>query len=89
MAELMEHLKDKFKDKLAIINGQDFVSIDVLTEAVYNLAMSDAVIGALVMRYGNIEISNDDIIDFMSEYNDRVEVKYGEDKFIARRLDPP
>jgi calcineurin-like phosphoesterase len=84
--DLKQHLKEKFKENLVIINGNEFVSIDVLTEAVYNLAISDAVIGALALRYGNIEVSNDDIINYMSEYSDRVEVKFEEDKYIARRL---
>jgi calcineurin-like phosphoesterase len=84
--DLKQHLKEKFKENFVIINGNEFVSIDVLTEAVYNLAISDAVIGALALRYGNIEVSNDDIINYMSEYSDRVEVKFEEDKYIARRL---
>lgn len=89
MSDLGEHLKDRYKDKLAIINGQSFVSIDVLTEAVYNLAISDAVIGTLALRYGNIEVSSDDIINYMSEYNDKVEVKFDEDKYVARRISQP
>lgn len=88
MDDLREHLKGSYKDNIAIINGHEYVSIDVLTEAVYNLAISDAVIGALAMRYGNIEISSDDIIDFMAEYNDKVEVKFDGDKYIAKRIEP-
>ena len=86
MGDLGEYLKEKYKDKLAIINGHEYVSIDVLTEAVYNLSISDSVIGTLALRYGNIEVSSDDIINYMSEYNDKVEVKFDKDKYVARRI---
>lgn len=84
--ELGQHLKREYKDHIVVVNDHEYVDIDVLKEAVYNLAISDAVIGALAMKFGNIEVSEKDIIDYMTEYTDRVEVKFDSEKFTARRL---
>ena len=86
MSELREHLKQEYKEHMAVVNDKEYVSIDVFEEALYNLAISDAVIGALAMKFGNIEVSAKDIEDYMTEYTDKVEVKFDKDKFTARRV---
>lgn len=86
MAQLREHLKKEYKKSLAVVNDKEYVSMDVFEEALYNLAISDAVIGALAMKFGNIEVSSKDIEDYMTEYTDKVEVKFDKDKFTAKRL---
>lgn len=86
MTELGKHLREEYKDKMAIINGEGYVSIDVFESAMYHLALSDAVIGALTVKYGNIEISEDDIIDYMTEYTSNVEVRFDNRKYTTRRV---
>jgi hypothetical protein len=86
MNNLRQHLKQEYKDHIVVVNDHEYVSIDVLQEAVYNLAMSDAVIGALVVKFGNIEVSEEDIIDYMTEYTNNVEVKFDRNKFTAKRV---
>jgi hypothetical protein len=86
MSQLRQHLKQEYKEHIVVVNDREFVSIDVLQEALYNLAISDAVIGALAMKFGNIEVSEQDIIDYMTEYTDKVEVKMDNGKFVAKRL---
>ena len=86
MSELREHLKQEYKEHMAVVNDKEYVSIDVFEEALYNLAISDAVIGALAMKFGNIEVSDKDISDYMTEYTDKVEVRFDKGNFSARRV---
>ena len=86
MADLRQHLKQEYKENMAVINDKEYVSIDVFEDVLYNLALSDAVIGALVVKYGNIELSDNDIMDYMTEYTNNVEVKFDKKKFTAKRV---
>lgn len=86
MAELREHLKTEYKKDMVVVNDIQYIPIDILENAVYNLALSDAVIGALAIKFGNIEVSEEDIIDYMTEYTDSVEVKFDNGKYVARRV---
>ncbi len=86
MADLRQHLKQEYKEQIAVVNDKEYVSLDVLENALYNLAISDAVIGALAMKFGNIEVSDKDIIDYMTEYTDKVEVRFDKGNFSARRV---
>lgn len=86
MTELGKHLREEYKDNMAIINGKGYISIDVFESAMYHLALSDAVIGALTIKYGNIEVLENDIIDYMTEYNSNVEVRFDKGKYITRRI---
>lgn len=86
MAELREHLSREYNSDVVVINDKKYIPIELLENAVYNLALSDAVIGALAMKFGTIEVSEDDIIDYMTEYTNNVEVKFDNGKFTAIRV---
>lgn len=86
MAELREHLSREYNSDVVVINDKKYIPIELLENAVYNLALSDAVIGTLAMKFGTIEVSEDDIIDYMTEYTNNVEVKFDNGKFTAIRV---
>ena len=86
MAELREHLNREYNEDIVVVNNKKYIPIELLENAVYNLALSDAVIGALAMKFGLIEVSEDDIIDYMTEYTNNVEVKFDNGKFTAIRV---
>ena len=51
-----------------------------------NIALDEAVIGTLAYKFGNIELKHSDIIKYMTEYTNNVEVKMTDDRYIAKRI---
>lgn len=83
---LENHLKEVYGDEIAIINGKEFVSLDIFKNSVYNLALSEAIIGVLVMKFGNFELTEEEVIEYMSEYAESVAVENKDGKIVAVRL---
>lgn len=86
MKELIGHLKNKYKEQLAIINDVEYIKLEVLERAVYELAFSDALVGAIVNKYGTIEISDEELVDFMDK-SDTVDIITEKGKTIIKRND--
>lgn len=82
---LEKFLINKFKDKIVNINSKNYVSIDLLTESMYNIALNDAILGILALKLGTIEIKEDDIINYMNEYTNNIEVKFDNNKYVIKR----
>ena len=81
-----KRIEEEFNDVSLNINGEKFVPLELLVEALYNIALDEAVIGTLAYKFGNIELKQDDIIKYMNEYTNNVEINMREDKFIAKRI---
>lgn len=84
MSDLNKHLRNSFKDRLAIINGQEYISLDVLQEAVSELALSDAVIGAIGIKYGSLDITDDEILNYI-ENQESVEIIYKDGLYSIKK----
>ena len=81
-----KHLEDEFKDEILTVNGEKYIPFEIFKDALYNVVLDEAVIGALAYKFGCIELKQDDIIKYMTEYTNNVEIDMKADKFIAKRV---
>lgn len=86
MSELRKHLSESFKHKMAIINGEEYVSMDVFQESVSEIALADAVIGCIALKLGTMTITDKELTDFMTKNYDKVETTYKDGEYTIRRL---
>lgn len=85
MDSYREYVKESFKNQLAIINGEEYVSLDVFLKATSELALSDAVIEALANRYGSFELTEDEILDCLTGETDNVTITLSDGVYRAIR----
>lgn len=86
MDNFRKHLSEKFKNNMAIINGEEYVGMNVFLEAVAELATADAVLGCLALKLGTFEITDKELMEFMTKNYDKVETTYKDGKYILKRL---
>lgn len=86
MNGLKKHLLKEFKNEILTVNDKKYVPLELFEESLYNIALDEAVIGTLAYKFGNIELKRSDIIKYMTEYTNNVEVKMTDDRYIAKRI---
>lgn len=86
MNGLKKHLLKEFKNEILTVNDKKYVPLELFEESLYNIALDEAVIGTLAYKFGNIELKHSDIIKYMTEYTNNVEVKMTDDRYIAKRI---
>lgn len=86
MNGLKKHLLKEFKDEILTVNDKKYVPLELFEKSLYNIALDEAVIGTLAYKFGNIELKHSDIIKYMTEYTNNVEVKMTDDRYIAKRI---
>lgn len=84
--KLKKHITESFNNNIAIVNGVEYVNINVFQAAVSELAILDCMLGALVYKTGeDISISEEEIIDFMSQYSDNVVSTFENGSYIIKK----
>lgn len=86
MSDLRKHLNENFKHRMAIINGEEYVSMDVFQEAIAELALADAALGCITLKLGAFKITDKELTEFMSKKCDSVETTYKDGEYILKRL---
>lgn len=78
-------LENNYKDEIVNINGEDYIKAETFMNAIYNISLSEAIVGVLVSRLKKVEIDRTEIIDFMTNnYNDII-TEFTKEKCIIKR----
>lgn len=86
MSTLKNKILNEFKNDILTVNDKKYIPVEIFQDALYNIALDEAVIGTLAYKFGNIELKQDDIIKYMTEYTNNVEVEMRDGKYIAKRV---
>ena len=79
-------LREEFKDNLVIVNGKEYVDIDILKKSVVETCFLDAMLGCIVEKLGNLEITDKELDEFISKKFNSTETVYEDGKHIIRRV---
>ena len=77
-----EILMNNFRGNIVDINGEEYIKADVFLEAIYNVCFSEALVGVLVGRLGNVVLDRKEITDFMGGDYKKVKTEFSKDKCI-------
>lgn len=86
MSTLKNKILNEFKNEILTVNDKKYIPVEIFQDALYNIALDEAVIGTLAYKFGSIELKEDDIIKYMTEYTNNVEINMKDGKFTARRI---
>lgn len=83
--KLQEHICSTLKDNIAIINGEEYIKVDVFQNVVQEYIMLDAILGSILEDGASIKISNESLIEYISSNKD-IDIKYEENHYLIKKI---
>lgn len=76
-------LNENYKENIINVNGKNYIDAETFMDAIYNISLSEAIIGVLVSKLGGkAELDRKDIVNFMAEGYNNVITQYTKDKCL-------
>ena len=77
-----EVLMKNHKDEIINVNGEDYVKAEVFMNAIYNVSLLEAIVGAMAKRVGKVELDSKEIIDIMANDYSNFNMQFSKDKCV-------
>lgn len=85
MSNLKNHIIKSFDKDIIVLNGKEYVSVDVFQSAISELAVMESLLGSLVLRLNkNISIKEEDAIDYMCKSNEKVDIEFIDGTYLIK-----
>ena len=75
-------LSNNFKNETINVNGEDYIKAETFMDAIYNVCLSEAIIGCIVSKLGKVELDRKEITDFMGGDYEKVKTEFTADKCL-------
>lgn len=80
------HVSDTYKDHIAIINGKEYIDMSVFQNAITEYVTLDALIGYLINRLGKFEITEEEMVNYISGQNSQTDVFFDKGKYVLSKI---
>lgn len=85
MSNLKNHIVKSFDKDIIILNGKEYVSVDVFQMAVSELAVMESLLGTLVLKLNkDVSIDEEEAIDYMCKLNEKINIEFSDGSYIIK-----
>ena len=86
---LKEHLTNSFNENIVVVNGVEYINLNVFQSAISEIAILDSILATLVLKNNSeIVVYEEELINYMTQDKERVEVIFDDktSQFIVREI---
>lgn len=85
MSDLKDHIVKTFNKNIINLNGQEYVSVDILQSAISELAVMESLLGTLVLKLNqDVSILEEEAINYICKYNELVDIEFKDGAYLIK-----
>lgn len=80
---VIKEIKEKYPNEYINVNEKDYVSSEVFSSVIVESTAYECILGALIQKYGKIKITDDDILNYLSNQLGVTNIVYSDKEYIV------